>query len=164
MKHVIFTCMALNSICCLLFIASVPNDAGKVLLDFGKIWILLVTALCGLFNGAAAPIFYELVAEITYPIDESVSGGVMSMCENIGALVLYQVVAKLFPATDMNYAFTFGMVLTIALSSLVQQKYNRSYSAVPASDDLVVDHQGDASTGSAAVREMSNSAVAYEKR
>jgi MFS family permease len=131
MKHVIFSCMTLNTVSCLLFIASVPNEADRILLDFGRGWILFVTSLCGFFNGAAAPIFYELLAEITYPVDEAISGGIASMCENLGALVLYQVVARLFPATDMNYAFTFGMTVTIALSSLVQQRYNRSYSSVP---------------------------------
>jgi FLVCR family MFS transporter len=166
MKNVIFACMTFNTISCLLFIASVPNESGKVLMDFGRVWILFVTSLCGLFNGAAAPIFYELIAEITYPIDESVSGGVASMCENLGALVLYQVVAKLFPATDMNYAFTFGMTLTIALSSLVQQKYNRSYSAVPTTEADGVDRLG--STAEEHAREMGSqvvrSSALYEKR
>ncbi|CUG86474.1 MFS transporter, putative [Bodo saltans] len=130
MKHVIFTCMAANTLSCLMFIASIPDKEGHILWDFGNFWILVVAALCGLFNGAAAPIFYELVAEISYPVDEGVSGNIMSMCENLGALLIYQLVARLFPAQDMNYAFTAGMAITIALSACVVQKYNRSYAAL----------------------------------
>lgn len=130
MKHVIFTCMAANTLSCLMFIASIPDEEGHILWDFGNFWILVVAALCGLFNGAAAPIFYELVAEITYPVDEGVSGNIMSMCENLGALVIYQLVARLFAAQSMNYAFTAGMAITIALSACVTQKYNRSYAAL----------------------------------
>jgi MFS transporter, FLVCR family, disrupted in renal carcinoma protein 2 len=130
MKHVIFTCMAANTLSCLMFIASIPDKEGHILWDFGSLWIIVVAALCGLFNGAAAPIFYELVAEISYPVDEGVSGNIMSMCENLGALVIYQLVARLFPAQTMNYAFTAGMAITIALSACVVQKYNRSYAAL----------------------------------
>lgn len=130
MKHVIFTCMAANTMACLMFIASIPDEQGHILWDFGNFWIIMVAALCGLFNGAAAPIFYELVAEISYPVDEGVSGNIMSMCENLGALLLYQVVARVFAAQSMNYAFAAGMATTIALSSCVVQKYNRSYAAL----------------------------------
>lgn len=135
MKHVIFTCMALNTASCLMFIASVPNEEGHVLWDLGRVWVVFVASLCGLWNGAAAPIFYELVAEISYPVDEGVSGNIMSMCENLGALVIYQVVARLFPAQAMNYAFAGGMAVTIALSACVDQKYNRSYAALTTDDD-----------------------------
>ena len=163
MKHVIFTCMTLNTVSCLFFIASVPDDSGKIVLDFGRLWILLVTGLCGLFNGAAAPIFYELIAEISYPIDEAVSGGVMSMCENLGALVLYQLVARLFPATAMNYAFTFGMTLTIGLSAMVRQSYGRSYAAVPTKEDGVDRPAGDDRGDDAGGRELVRSVALYEK-
>jgi len=58
----------------------------------------------------------------------------MSMCENVGALVLYQVVARLFEAQSMNYAFAGGMAVTIGLAAMVNQQYNRSYAALPKDD------------------------------
>lgn len=130
MKHVIFVCMALNTVSCIFFIASVPDEDGTILWPLGQVWIVFVASLCGLWNGAAAPIFYELVAEITYPVDEGVSGNIMSMCENLGALVLYQGVARAFEAQSMNYAFAGGMAVTIALSSMIDQRYNRSYAVL----------------------------------
>jgi MFS family permease len=128
MKQVIFCCMTMNCLSCLLFISCTPDESGYIVIPLGDSWIMLMAALCGFFNGAAAPIFYELIAEITYPVQEMVSGNLMSMCENVGALVLYQFVARVCPVHSMSFAFAGGMTAMIVLSSMVRQRYGRSHS------------------------------------
>lgn len=87
--------------------------------------LLVLVAFCGFFNGSSAPVFFELVAEIAYPINEAISGNIMSMAENIGSLVLYQLVARTFALSAVNYVFTFGMGLTVIVGLCVQARYRR---------------------------------------
>ena len=47
---------------------STPSVFGEnIIIDGGKIWFLAIASVCGMFNGAAAPLFYELGAELSYP-------------------------------------------------------------------------------------------------
>merc|ERR1712032_1542845 len=46
---------------------------------------LLLASFCA---GGVFPLFYEMMAEITYPADESVAGGVLSLFCNAGGLVI----------------------------------------------------------------------------
>ncbi|RNF26918.1 MFS transporter, FLVCR family, disrupted in renal carcinoma protein 2 [Trypanosoma conorhini] len=127
MKYVIFLCITCNSVSNILFVASAPNNDGYSLYPPGRAWIGAVTALCGFWNGAAAPLFYELIAEISYPVDEGVSGIAVSVCENLGALFFYQVVSRFYTGESMSVAYSIGMTVAVALSAAVRQRYNRSY-------------------------------------
>ncbi|EAN83156.1 hypothetical protein C3747_359g12 [Trypanosoma cruzi] len=127
MKYVIFFCITCNSVSNLLFVALAPNNDGYSLHPSGRAWIVVVTALCGFWNGAAAPLFYELIAEISYPVDEGVSGVAVSFCENLGALFFYQVVSRFYSGQSMSVAYSFGMTVAVVLSAAVRQRYNRSY-------------------------------------
>merc|ERR1712146_795942 len=79
----------------------------------------------GFCNGAAAPVFYELIAEITYPISEGVSGNVLSYFENGGALVLYQGVGNFATGRSMNLIFAIGMGITVVLLQFVRNALHR---------------------------------------
>lgn len=127
MKYVIYFCISMNSICNLIFIVSTPNDKGFCLWNLGKAFIVFSTALCGFWNGAAAPLFYELIAEISFPVEEGVSGICVSVMENIGALVFYQVISRFFTGQSISAAYSFGMALSIAVCGGVKQRYNRTY-------------------------------------
>ncbi|KAG5480093.1 hypothetical protein CUR178_06145 [Leishmania enriettii] len=129
MKYVIFFCITMNMLCNLIFIACTPNDKSYSLWNLGQSFIVFSTALCGFWNGAAAPLFYELVAEISFPVEEGVSGICISVMENVGALVFYQVVSRFFTGQSMSVAYSFGMTIAVALSATVKQRYNRSYHA-----------------------------------
>ncbi|ORC89341.1 MFS transporter, FLVCR family, disrupted in renal carcinoma protein 2 [Trypanosoma theileri] len=129
MKYVIFFCITCNSVSNLIFVASAPNNEGYSLWTLGRVWIAAVTALCGFWNGAAAPLFYELIAEISFPVDEGVSGIAISVCENLGALIFYQVVSRYYTQESMCIAYSFGMTISVALAAAVRQRYNRSYHA-----------------------------------
>lgn len=127
MKYVIYFCISMNSVCNLIFIVSTPNDKGFCLWNLGKPFIVFSTALCGFWNGAAAPLFYELIAEISYPVEEGVSGICVSVMENLGALVFYQMISRFFTGQSISAAYSFGMALSIAVCGGVKQRYNRSY-------------------------------------
>ncbi|CBZ33823.1 hypothetical protein, conserved [Leishmania donovani] len=129
MKYVIFFCITMNMLCNLIFIACTPNDKSYSLWNLGQSFIVFSTALCGFWNGAAAPLFYELVAEISFPVEEGVSGICISVMENVGALVFYQVVSRFFTGQSMSVAYSFGMTVAVALTAAVKQRYNRSYHA-----------------------------------
>lgn len=129
MKYVIFFCITMNTLSNLIFIACTPNDHGFSLWKLGNGFIVFSTGLCGFWNGAAAPLFYELVAEISFPVEEGVSGICISICENLGALLFYQVISRIFEGQSMSVAYSFGMVVTVALCAAVKQRYNRTYHA-----------------------------------
>lgn len=129
MKYVIFFCITMNTLSNLIFVACTPNDNSYSLWDLGQGFIVFSTALCGFWNGAAAPLFYELVAEISFPVEEGVSGICISVMENVGALVFYQVVSRLFSGQSMSVAYSFGMTVAVAVSAAVKQRYNRTYHA-----------------------------------
>ncbi|EPY25981.1 hypothetical protein AGDE_11600 [Angomonas deanei] len=127
MKYVIFFCLTMTTLCNLIFIACTPNDKGYYLWNLGKGFVIFSTALCGFWNGAAAPLFYELVAEISFPVEEGVSGICVSIFENLGALLFLQVVYQKFKGQSMSVAYAFGMTVALALTAIVKQRYNRTY-------------------------------------
>jgi MFS transporter, FLVCR family, disrupted in renal carcinoma protein 2 len=129
MKYVIFFCITMNTLSNLIFVACTPNDNSYSLWNLGKGFIVFSTAMCGFWNGAAAPLFYELVAEISFPVEEGVSGICISVMENVGALVFYQVVSRFFEGQSMSVAYSFGMTVAVAFSAAVKQRYNRTYHA-----------------------------------
>lgn len=129
MKYVVFFCIVMATLSNLIFIACTPNDKGYCLWDLGRVFIVFSTAMCGLWNGAAAPLFFELVAEISYPVEEGVSGTCTSIMENLGALLFYQIISRLFHGQSMSVAYSFGMTVAVALTAAVKQRYNRTYHA-----------------------------------
>lgn len=144
MKMVIVVSCGLNVLACIGFLMMMPGSATRTIesydsrgkmystadpnaiqLDWGRPWILVMAGLCGLFNGSAAPIFYELVAEISYPVEEGISGNVISMCENVGSLFIYQVVARFVTLRQINVVFTTGMFIVTVLGAMVKEQYLR---------------------------------------
>lgn len=129
MKYVMFFCITMATLSNLIFIVCTPNDKSYSLWNLGKGFIVFSTILSGMWNGAAAPLFYELVAEISFPVEEGVSGICISIMENLGALTFYQVVSKFFKGQSMSVAYSFGMVVAVAFVAAVKQRYNRTYHA-----------------------------------
>jgi sugar phosphate permease len=86
----------------------------------------ILSFIGGLFNGASAPLFYELIAELTYPyVGEAVSGNIMSTGENLGALVMFQGVAAVIPDSQVNRCFVAGMLVCSILAFFVREDYAR---------------------------------------
>ena len=81
-----------------LFCLSVPSIFGSGpygVIGGGKWWLLFVCFVLGFPNGAAAPIFYEFAAQITFPVSEGSSASALSLFENFGALFLYEGIARM---------------------------------------------------------------------
>ena len=78
------------------------------------------------FQGATDPFFFELCAEVTYPLPESISGGIIVLIYNIGSLMVLGIVP--FVNVDwMNSAQTVTFIicgLTVLLA--VKIEYKRS--------------------------------------
>lgn len=129
MREVLLGSCIGGTVTALLWTLSVPSafaSHGRLVLNWGDEWIFFIGALSGFFNGCAAPVFYELAAELTYPVSEGVSGNVLSLAENVGALALYQLVFNFATPQTMNIAFTAGMVVCVGLLIPVKARYRRS--------------------------------------
>lgn len=130
MKEVLMGSCFAGMLGALLLTLSVPSAFdhanGGLVLDFGDAWIFLMGTLSGLFNGCAAPVFYELAAELTFPVSEGISGNVLSLAENVGSLALYQIVFHFATPKTMNIVYTAGMLITVGLLALVRAKYLRT--------------------------------------
>ncbi len=75
----------------------------------------LSTALAGLFSGAGIPLTYEAVAEIMYPLPESLSASILVQLNNITALVLLFIAPnrdKLMNLLALVITFT-GIVMVV---------------------------------------------------
>lgn len=60
----------------------------RAILSSNAVTIGLSTALAGLCSGAAVPLIYEALAEIMYPLPESLSASILVQLMNVAALVL----------------------------------------------------------------------------
>lgn len=68
----------------------------------------------GFFLGAANPLFYELAVELTYPISEGTSAGLLTLINNIGCLLFFGV-TPVISAEWINIL----MVATVFLSAVI---------------------------------------------
>jgi len=81
------------------FTLSLPVGPYAALLPH-PLWILgTAIVLAGLFLGATSPLFYELGAEMTFPVSEGTSAGILTLLLNVGALIFLAVSAY----TDPNW-------------------------------------------------------------
>lgn len=109
-----------------LYLSAFSNsDHGMVGSSFSTILISITCA--GLFLGASAPLFFELALEITYPLPEATSGGIITLFNNIGAL-LFLAIPPSF-ASGMNVVMTGTVLLTVLLVLSVREAYHRADAA-----------------------------------
>lgn len=87
--------------------------------------IIGASLLTGFFQGACDPLFYELAAEVTYPLPEGVSAGLITFVYNAAALIML-FVAPVISNIWMNTMMTLAMVLSMLLTLCVKQRYLRS--------------------------------------
>jgi FLVCR family MFS transporter len=128
MRAMLIASCALSTVTCTLLLLSVPSvfsSGNTLIIKGGDAWLFVVFLLCGFANGSAAPVFYELMAEITHPISEGVSGNVLSYFENAGALILYQGVGNVASGRAMNVIFALGMGCAAGGLTFVKQALHR---------------------------------------
>ena len=95
----------------------------KHILPSTSVTIGLSTGLAGLFAGAASPLIYEALAEIAYPLSESLSASILVQWINIVTLVF------LFLAPNreklVNFLVLVVMVVCLILIVLTRFTYRR---------------------------------------
>merc|ERR1719473_2241434 len=84
--------------------------------------------LMGLGNGGANPLFYELGAEITYPVPEGTSAGVLVLIWNATSFIVIFLPKGIGLA--MNWIFLGLIVFCMVLVASAKEKYLR-----PANND-----------------------------
>ena len=116
-----FVCYFLASVWFNLSIHSIFYD--KPLLPTNSVAIAFAVILAGLFQGAASPLTYETLAEIMYPLPESLSASILVQFINVTSLIL------LFIAPDrykvVNFAILIIIAIGIILASLTRFTYKR---------------------------------------
>lgn len=87
----------------------------------------LVLAIClsGFFSGVSTPLFYELSAEIIYPLKEGMSAGILVLLLNATSCITI-FLNNVESGTSMNLIMTvtIGLVLVCVLC-FIEEKYNR---------------------------------------
>jgi hypothetical protein len=93
------------------------------ILSSTAVTIGLSTGLAGLFVGAASPLVYEALAEIMYPLPESISASILVQWMNIVSLIF------LFVAPDreklVNFLVLVVMVVGIVMVMITRFTYRR---------------------------------------
>jgi hypothetical protein len=75
----------------------------------------LSVTFAGLFQGAALPLIYESLAEIMFPLPESLSASVLVQLSNITALVLLFIPPNLYNLLNFSVLVSIGVCILMML-------------------------------------------------
>ena len=110
----------------LYFTLQLPSDWwDNGVLPRSEFTLILALTLAGMFQGTTTPLFYELAAEIIYPVKEGMSAGILVFLLNVSAAIMIGVQNVLSGGT-MNIIVT-GCILFVLLLVLfcVNEVYAR---------------------------------------
>jgi hypothetical protein len=87
--------------------------------------LVLALSLSGFFSGSTTPLFYELSAELIYPVKEGVSAGILVMLLNAASCITI-FLNNVESGSSMNLIMT-GTVLSVllAVTFLIKEDYRR---------------------------------------
>ncbi len=127
-QHSLKTLIVISFVGCLLGIVWFELSVhtyfyDKPILPSTAVTIGLSTALAGLFSGASSPLIYEALAEIMFPLPESLSASILVQWNNIAALILLFIA----PNRDnlMNLLVLIVMVVTLLMIVFARFSYKR---------------------------------------
>ncbi|CAF1121287.1 unnamed protein product [Rotaria sordida] len=95
----------------------------KPVLPSSVVTIAFSVGLAGFFQGAASPLTYEMLAEIMYPLPESLSASILVEFINITSLVLLFIAPNRYQVVNFLILIIIGVC--IILVSLTRFTYNR---------------------------------------
>merc|ERR1712137_209989 len=81
-------------------------------------------ALAGLTQSATSPLLYELCAELTYPVPEGTSAGVLALLWNIFCLIVI-FMSPVIPQGAINGIMAGTSILVLGLVGSVKEVYKR---------------------------------------
>jgi len=90
-----------------------------------KLLLAVPPTLAGFFLGSTNPIFYELGAELTFPVSEGISATLLTFVTNVFGLILL-VVTPFLPVAWVNSVMTFTSIACTLLLFFVHEVYKRS--------------------------------------
>ena len=122
------------------------------------------TAVClsGIFQGACDPLSYELAAELTYPVPEGTSAGVLTLIYNAACLVVLLILgydAHVNVAQWANLLMAATMLLCALLTSAVRERYRRSDAEDLAASKLLNNSKEEAGSGGGGSSSSSSSST-----
>ena len=94
------------------------------LVSGSEVTVIGAAILAGGFLGSTTPLFFELMAELTYPLPGSISTGIMTFLQSISAAG-FLVVPPSF-ITSMNVVMTAAVGITLTLVVFVKEEYLRA--------------------------------------
>eukprot|EP01006_Ploeotia_vitrea_P010707 TRINITY_DN27767_c0_g1_i1.p1 TRINITY_DN27767_c0_g1~~TRINITY_DN27767_c0_g1_i1.p1 ORF type:complete len:507 (+),score=18.43 TRINITY_DN27767_c0_g1_i1:265-1785(+) len=108
-----------------LFTLQMPSIISEQpLLPHSKVMVIIAVSITGICIGTTVPIFYELVAEITFPTNEGTSAGLLTLSLNVFAALLLLVQSKL-PITWINFIMAGSFTVIAAGLLYVTEVYKR---------------------------------------
>ncbi|GFO30328.1 disrupted in renal carcinoma protein 2 homolog [Plakobranchus ocellatus] len=114
--------------------------AGVLPFDVGMAYAAMVIG--GVFLDGGAPLFFELVIEVSYPVGEGVTSGCLQMiCAGAGVVFLSLVQIQSIGKDWMNWLFTACITLAIPLLFFIKTNYGRADI-----DDMEIDVSGESSS------------------
>lgn len=101
--------------------------SDKIVLPRTDATLYLGLALIGVFFGVTGPLYFELTAELVYPVPEGVSLGVLVLVQNVAGLSVVILSSFLdYAAPALNFALAVvvgGVFLTVLL--FLKEEYRR---------------------------------------
>ena len=98
------------------------STTGLLPHSIGTIAVAIV--ILGFTQSATSPIFYELCAELTYPIPEGTSAGILALIWNTASLVVI-FLSPVLNSKWMNMIMALTIAIVIGMVACVKEEYNR---------------------------------------
>ncbi len=123
-KILILICFILYFISLLWFNLSIYNIIiDKSIIPSNFITIGISVGLAGLFQGASSPLTYESLAEIMYPLPESLSASILVQFINLTSLILFFIAPDRYKI--LNLIILIIILICIILILLTKFNYKR---------------------------------------
>jgi len=125
-KLMLVTLFFLCSLTLVWFTISLPSLISRhPLIRNNEGTIITSITLAGLFLGSTNPLFYELSAEMTYPVTEGSSAGILTLVNNLACVI----VLGIGPFINVNWINTLVVISIIGCGILllpIKEEYRRS--------------------------------------
>ncbi|KAK7084535.1 hypothetical protein SK128_017000 [Halocaridina rubra] len=96
-------------------------------LPFNKVHMFVSVIIGASFNYACSPLFFELAAELAYPVPEGIVGGFLTICWNIiGVIFLLTMQVPMNNVLWMDYLLAIQGLVVIILLGFVKEEYRRT--------------------------------------
>lgn len=124
-KCVILVCLCSEFIMMAYFTLSLPiHNAKQAILPHSFATLAVPIAIIGAAQSGVSPVMYELCAELTFPVPEGTSAGLLAFLWNLSSFCMIFISPVINP-NDINAIATATVVLCIAMVCGVKEVYQR---------------------------------------